>query len=353
MLKTVTLYVFIQAILQFVFTDGACTMPKDFQNSDWLDNIRGNITFTTWKMSGWGFKSVVGTVIDEWEIVDNVNFESKGYLALRSLTTFKEQNKTWYSYVCLNFTKVTDFSYMYYQVNEPEPLAGGDRIKVFERDNLTSFTDICNTSIVIPQQEFSVMVRKDNEIDKIRTRCPDQLLRKFDYRYYTSDHTLSCTQTGNLWDVCTDKTMMKFNYTACNKTMAFSNKGEAWCIASIRVNADTYTMVYNPDDVVDDNNTFRFTCIAIAVDSIEATMSPQFCGVNQTSYSLRTDTTGKKVGIQLTNRILASTGSAAQKEEQTVDVKAIAIGVTVSVAVIAITIAVIVVVIKKTRRTFR
>ncbi|KAK3599524.1 hypothetical protein CHS0354_006653 [Potamilus streckersoni] len=354
MLKTVTLYVFLQAILQFFFTDGACTMPKDFQNSDWVDNRRGNITFTTWKMTGWGFKSVDGTIIDEWEIVDNVNFESQGYLALRSLSTFKEQNKTWYSYVCLNFTKVTDYSYMYYHIHEPEPMVSGERIKVFERDNLTSFTDICNTAIVIPEQEFSVMVRKVQEMEKIRTICPNPLLRKFDYRYYTSDRTPYCTQNGNLWDGCTDRTMMTFNYTACNKTMAYSKKGEAWCIASVTVKTDTYTMVYNPDDVVDNIDTFRFTCIVIDDDSIEASMSPQFCSINQTSYSLKTDTTGKKVGVQLTNRILEScpfTGSAGQKGEQNVDGKAIAIGVSVGVAVIAIAIVVIVVIIKKRRKT--
>ncbi|MEW8544184.1 MAG: hypothetical protein AB2693_11680 [Candidatus Thiodiazotropha sp.] len=51
--------------------------------------MKGDVTFTTWEMHGWGFL-VNSANISVWEIVDNTRFEEQnegdtdfGYLALR------------------------------------------------------------------------------------------------------------------------------------------------------------------------------------------------------------------------------------------------------------------------------
>ena len=72
----------------FCIAVSACTFPTIFQKSTWIDNVKGDVNFTTWEMKGWQF--TVGTdTISTWEIVDNTQFvydsskDDHGYLALR------------------------------------------------------------------------------------------------------------------------------------------------------------------------------------------------------------------------------------------------------------------------------
>ena len=72
----------------FCISVSACIFPTIFKQSSWIDNIKGEVTFTSWELKGWQY--TVGTYnISNWEIVDNTQFDSQsttgehGYLALR------------------------------------------------------------------------------------------------------------------------------------------------------------------------------------------------------------------------------------------------------------------------------
>ena len=72
----------------FCIADSACTFPSIFQKTTWIDNVKGEVNFTTWELKGWQF--TVGTeTVSTWEIVDNTQFvydsseDNHGYLALR------------------------------------------------------------------------------------------------------------------------------------------------------------------------------------------------------------------------------------------------------------------------------
>ena len=72
----------------FCISVSACTFPTVFQQTTWIDNVMGEVNFTTWELKGWQFKVDADTV-STWEIVDNTQFkydttkDDHGYLALR------------------------------------------------------------------------------------------------------------------------------------------------------------------------------------------------------------------------------------------------------------------------------
>lgn len=63
-------------------------IPTVFKDSTWIDNTKGDVTFTIWEMEGLQF-SVDNQDVSVWEVVDRTRFNSDtakdepSYLALR------------------------------------------------------------------------------------------------------------------------------------------------------------------------------------------------------------------------------------------------------------------------------
>jgi len=62
--------------------------------------------------------------------------------------------------------------------------------------------------------------------------CPDYLLGRFSYTYDAGSGN-TCTSSSNL-DVCTDNTLMTFNYTACSTPQGYSSKYYSFSIMIIK-----------------------------------------------------------------------------------------------------------------------
>ena len=55
-------------------------------------------------------------------------------------------------------------------------------------------------------------------------QCPYVFLGVFDYTHTSSDGTTSCSHGNNLWDICSDTTMMTFNLAQCSTKVSYSGK---------------------------------------------------------------------------------------------------------------------------------
>ncbi|KAL3879727.1 hypothetical protein ACJMK2_032013, partial [Sinanodonta woodiana] len=188
-------------------------------------------------------------------------------------------------YLCLDLVPITSVSYYYYQRHEAQPTFGYERVYVSTLNNITSSSEICNFTISIPTSEFHVLVKSGSASDA-KVTCPSGILGKYDYIYYPKDNSSArCINSKDLWDGCTDKTMVTFNYSTCTQNIAYSGGGVVWCVANI---GDTYGVVYNNDSWLvsskDDRlATYRFSCIV--GNHASASIAPGNCTSQQTATS--------------------------------------------------------------------
>lgn len=286
----------------------ACVFPDVFKKSSWVDNMKGDVTFTTWEMKGWGF--LVGSAnISVWEIVDNTRFDKQndddtdfGYLALRAREPFDSNGNTYYSFVCLKFSEVSEGIYKYYSLHDEDPIAGGERVKLHGTDDLTKFNDICDTAYAYNEAHYSILVKKGTDP---KSTCPNPILARFDYKLEYPNGTMACAGDKDLWDGCKDNTVLEFNYTACGDRIAYSEGGKLSCIVSTEYNTDKdyQILVYNLDETVDNIDTFRFSCIRVTEDGKEMSVAPSYCRSGQTPYNFPQDN-GVNIGQKLTTKEL-------------------------------------------------
>ncbi|KAK3576457.1 hypothetical protein CHS0354_025219 [Potamilus streckersoni] len=276
--------------------ESKCNFPNNFKNSVWHDSTKGDLQFTNTSMHGWS-TTVFGQTVRNWECLNSTLFDSEGYLIFR-LTDTISWNVPYYAYMCMKLTQVTDYSYYYYLVRGQEFTAGQERILVSSNGSITDFTSLCVLGDIAPAEEFHVLIKSGFESSAKRD-CPNVIRGNFDYEYYGSDGSTYCSSSNDQWTVCRDNTTMTFNYTTCNKTMAYSSGGNVWCVASVN-SGYTYLIVYNNDTHVDDVDTFRFTCFAISTDGKNASVSPRNCSKGQTPYAFAKGSSGSNVGAKLT-----------------------------------------------------
>lgn len=332
------------AIIQSALS--ACIFPTIFKQSSWIDNMKGEVTFTTWELKGWQF--TVGTYnISNWEIVDNTQFDSQsttgehGYLALRAHDAFEISGTKYYSFVCLKFYKLSDDSYKYYKLHDPDTLAGGERVKTSTTDALTRFEDICDKNYNYDEAQFSILIKKGSDP---KSTCPNPILGRFDYTVDNVDGTKSCQGDEDLWDGCKDNKIIEFNYTACAATVANSGEGKLSCIDSTKYNEQNHyqVYVYNLDETVDNVQTFRISCIRVTEDGKEMSIAPSHCRQEQTPYNFPREN-GVNIGQKLTTTEISHCRIyPTQKDDEGLSTAAkIGIGVGVGVGVLIIIIIII------------
>nr|XP_034301244.1 uncharacterized protein LOC105330858 isoform X2 [Crassostrea gigas] len=266
---------------------GLCTLPTNW-DGDWYDSGMGEIQMserTKSVTSGWDV-SVSTTSLTSWSCV--TSNDTGSYLLFKS-DQLVDYNGTFYNaFRCIQWTKITYNSYMYYPMTDEESLASNTRIKLelYDPTKVQWDTSIfCSPTIPPDTEQFYILVKKGQE-SQVKQWCPSPLLATFTYKHLTANGTETCTGVSSL-DVCTNRTIMAFDYTKCSTTQAFSSEGVVYCVKSLVVNGVYYTMVLNPGTV---DNTFyhRFTCLATTKTGgvVFTTDRPSMCAKNQSSTTV-------------------------------------------------------------------
>ncbi|KAK3576456.1 hypothetical protein CHS0354_025218 [Potamilus streckersoni] len=73
----------------------------------------------------------------------------------------------------------------------------------------------------------------------------------------------------------------------------------------------SYSIIYNTDSNVDDNSTFRFSCIAVSSESRYTSVVPKNCREHQTPYSYAMAHDGSNIGSKLTMQATTTCGSTS------------------------------------------
>ncbi|KAK3576455.1 hypothetical protein CHS0354_025217 [Potamilus streckersoni] len=279
----------------YVAEGSTVDLPVDFQNSSWYDGTKGKLIFSNKTMTGWNV-TVFGHTVSAWELIGN-NFDTDDYLIFR-LTDTISGSVPYYAYLCMKPTRISNYSYYYYQVHAKEASAEGDRILLSTDKTLRNKDQICDSANMEPTEQFHIIVKSGYE-QNARQDCPNPLRGKFKYVYYGISVNVACDFTNGELDVCSNIQIMSFNYSQCSQQVAYTANGTAWCMASV-TSGHSFTIVYNADSNVDDNSTFRFSCIAVSSDRKNASVVPKNCRENQTPYSFGKAQNGSTIGSKLT-----------------------------------------------------
>ncbi|KAK3604574.1 hypothetical protein CHS0354_026266 [Potamilus streckersoni] len=334
-LKFLMIGIFQCLISSFQTAVGTCTLPNVFRNSVWHDSTRGDLNFTNSTMSGWQ-TTAYSQSISQWECYIDSHYESNGYLIFKSLqkVTFAGVNFT--GYMCMQLTKVTDYSFYYYLLYTQQHNAAEERI-LYAENATSNVSSICITSSKEPLEQFHVLIKSGYEWEA-RQYCPTPVLGNFDYTYTGSDGNAYCQNSSDQWRVCSDRQTMTFNYTTCNKIMAYSRGGQVWCVGTV-TSSYTFFMVYNNDSSVDGSATFRFTCFSISPDGLKASMVQNNCTENQIPSTFAKRHDGQDMGAKLimTPYLTCPFTSATPKAEN-VNVGAVVGGVLGGVVLIVVSV---------------
>ncbi|XP_052276772.1 uncharacterized protein LOC127875997 [Dreissena polymorpha] len=267
---------------------GQCTFTDPFLSSTWLDNTKDTLVFTTNQMSGWAFNALRTTgnplKINTWQCVDYVPDK---YLVLRTIASFTvdilgTNTPRLHAYLCMKLTKITNTSYIYYQQNAQRSRLGYERLHVTSNASLTNYTQVCDDSITVPTTEYHVIIKSGQAANSVIT-CPDSLLFSADYYVTGSDGTSNCTNTNDVWDVCSNITQMTFNYSTCSTQVMFSAGGVLSCVANVSSGGYDYVTVYNQDATLTGTAT-RFACISTS--GRYSSVAPGNCTATQTPWAV-------------------------------------------------------------------
>ncbi|KAL4231010.1 hypothetical protein ACF0H5_011383 [Mactra antiquata] len=282
----------------FRISEGGCWWPTPFPGSTWLDSTRDTITFTTETLTGFSM-TVPGGSISNWECLDNSSFAGEKILVIKSTDTFSLVGATWITYLCLQMTEVSTNSFVYYQQAAQDPTGGYNRALFSQNGMITNKATICSGTAV-PPAEYHFMVKQGEELNSLQP-CGSFLLSKFDYQVTDTSSTVSCDSTTDNWDVCTNTSMIAFNYTTCATVMAYSSGGTVYCMATVSADGFQYQTVYNPSSTPN-----KFACIVVNSAGSAASFINNNCTVGQTPTSYAKNHDGTNIGYLATMTKTAS-----------------------------------------------
>lgn len=348
-LKFITALILISLDVLIKLCEGGCTWPSPFVSSTWRDNTRGVITFGTDTLSGWTI-TVQGSTVSNWECLDNTYFNTDGTLLIKATDTFVYLGGTWITYLCLSMTQVSSNSYYYYQKHDQDSTGGYERGKFSTNGALTDKATICSATSAVPTAEFHFMVLSGSE-SASKQYCPPSLLARMDYTHTSAAGMVTCDSSTDNWDVCTNRTIMTFDYGTCPTLMAYSSGGEVYCMMNFTSTYD-YTVVFNTDA----SPTYRFACIVSNSAGTAASMVYNNCTAGQTPTTFATQADGTSIGYKVTMNPIEkcpflgpSTGSSTEPESGG-SIIPIIVGIIVAVLLLAILAAIIIYCLKRKKR---
>ncbi|KAK3604572.1 hypothetical protein CHS0354_026263 [Potamilus streckersoni] len=286
------------------YSDSACTFPSILSGS-WWDSNRGVLTFGSENINGLSF-TIYGTNLQNWDCWQVDGFQGQndgGTLIIKAEDFLSAFGVNFYVYLCLNLTRISAYSFYYYQMYDRQTNANNERVFVTDapEDSLTK-DDICKKQLDSGfDAEFKLLLKKGSEYGA-RQELPDQLLGNFEYILIDTNGSY-CSSLGGQMETCNDKKTMVFDYTKCKKEIAYSTSGNLSCVAKLQKGSHMYVMMYNPDPA---EPIYRFTCFVVSMDGTRASYVYKNCSSNQSpdTFSLASD--GSPIGGKLSLKINAT-----------------------------------------------
>ncbi|KAK3586469.1 hypothetical protein CHS0354_001854 [Potamilus streckersoni] len=199
----------------FVHAADACSFPSALQGT-WTSSNYG--TFTIGSSYLYMTKSIIsGTTGTNFTCILNTgNF----YIveSMQAFVPFTGATTYYRAYICFDMRAVTSYSYYYYQQSDKETGFNNERIVgLANGTTVTSTSQVCKTTVDV--SEYHTLVKSGAGYSALVT-CPDVMLGNYNYKY--TDATGSyCTNT-TVMDVCSNKSVITFNYTQCSQRIAYS-----------------------------------------------------------------------------------------------------------------------------------
>ncbi|XP_078324224.1 uncharacterized protein LOC144622567 [Crassostrea virginica] len=275
--------------------DGACSFPPLWEG-EWYDSLHGDITLnaTMSTVAGWVYDAYNQPVTPFTCVSENSTSNQLLFIGDQQINLF---SSTFNVFVCIQWRKITDYSYLFYVIGDVEPNINGNRRAKVELNDpsktIFSTADYCKATIGPGVEEYNVLVKKGFESSVVQW-CPTSLLGRFTY-VHNDGATSSCASSSEL-HVCPTWTRMTFDYTKCATKQAFSNEGVVDCIETIEKDGTYFTTVFN-NGSADNANFYRFSCLAVSVSGnvVYISDSKGSCQANQTSTSKQNDGSGTLV----------------------------------------------------------
>ncbi|VDI71442.1 Hypothetical predicted protein [Mytilus galloprovincialis] len=238
-----------------MFTYCACTLPTVLDGNVW-DSRRGTLVFSNSNLqitSGW----TASFLAVSWTTFTCIESDSTHWL-FKSINNEQVFGPFYYTYYCVRYNKITDYSYSYYLDSNREENAGFARISFIEvsiANAGVTISQVCSPSSGPSTEEFHVLV-KESQQDNVKQWFPDALLGVYAYTVTDNSNSGICG-TGSVWDACTNRTTISFNYTQCSTQMFGSTDGVFYATKYVTSGSTSYVIIINADS----STSTRFTCL--------------------------------------------------------------------------------------------
>ncbi|KAL3878924.1 hypothetical protein ACJMK2_031249 [Sinanodonta woodiana] len=276
----------------------ACTWPTALQNGVWIDSDKGSLTFNATHMSGWRLKTAVSsTVVTEW-LCQNTTGD---FLIARASNNIDPLKSSFIVFLCLKMTQVSNYSFYYYQHSAEQVNSNNERFAVTFSNSFASFiNNLSNICTETPATSEFHMLLKQGYQNESKVYCPDAFLGMFSYTFNNGSTTV-CGNRSELWDVCSDRKVMTFNYNACTAMIAYSVAGKVYCVNSLASGSYYYAALYNTDATVNGVTTYRFICLmgSLSGNDVYVSQSPNSCTKTQTPTSVPITANGTSLGAYM------------------------------------------------------
>lgn len=284
---TLNLQIIFIVFLYIAKIDGTCTLPA-LLDGNWWDSRTATVAITqsTGAISGWSF-TAYSVTRSAFTCVES----DSSYWLFKADDRVQAFGPYYFGYFCVRYTKITDYSYYYYLDSNTEAEAANLRITMIEETASASATisSTCSPTSGPSTEEFHVLV-KENQQANVKQWFPDALLGV--YEYSVTDSSTTTCGTGSVWDGCTNRTTVNFNYTQCSTTMFDSTTGELYATYYVTSGSTNYVILLNGDS----STSTRFTCLAVSGTDVSS--NPGSCEAGQTATSRTSD--ANSVTISLT-----------------------------------------------------
>ncbi|XP_060074180.1 location of vulva defective 1-like, partial [Ylistrum balloti] len=238
-----------------------CTQPSSQWTGNWYDSQFDGTFAMSWSgsaitVTGWSVTAYSSTV-SSWTCV--LEDTTNRYIVFLGDTTVNLFGQPQNAYICMAWTEVSTYSYIYYLRANTETNAGDFR--VFIEDSaiaMGSASKYCSPTSGPSTAEYHTLV-KQGFTSSVGQYFPTLLLGT--YEYTANDGSSSLCGTGSVWDNCVDRTYTAFNYSQCSTVMAYSSGGTLYNVYSLVSGSYTYITLVNDDTTTDQSTTYRFTCL--------------------------------------------------------------------------------------------
>ncbi|XP_052077518.1 uncharacterized protein LOC127715500 isoform X2 [Mytilus californianus] len=281
--------------LNIGFIDCACTLPTVLDGNIW-DSRQGAVVFSNSNLtvtSGWNVQ-LFSKTMSEFTCIES---DSNHWL-FQSVNSEVAYGPSYYGFYCVRYTKITDFSYYYYLDSNIEVDAGSNRVSFVEvsiANAGVTISSVCNPTSGPSAEEFHVLV-KENQQANVKQWFPDALLGVYAYTV-TDASTSGICGTGSVWDACSNRTTISFNYTQCSTTMFDSTDGELYATKYVTSGSTSYVIIINADSTTGT----RFTCLAVSGSSVSS--NPGSCEKGQSATARTSDAASVLISLSAYGRL--------------------------------------------------